>query len=233
MKTVLITGASRGIGRAIALALAAADNEITTMVMVARSEKLLDELAKELTQTHPDLETVIIATDLSDTSSPERLFAELDRQNILLNVIINNAGFTQPANIKKITLDDFEKTINVNLISPFKIIQHARHDRHPIKLIINIGSTAGINGRAGWLTYSTSKAALINMSEVLREELAPEGIPVVCLSPGRCATDLRKRLAPKEDPSKIMQPEQVADIVVVMMSPIGRLLDSQNLVVRT
>ena len=74
---------------------------------------------------------------------------------------------------------------------------------------------------------------MINMSEVLREELKPEGIEVTCLSPGRCATDLRKTLAPDEDPSTIMQPEQVAGVIKLMTSDLGKLLHSINLVVRT
>ena len=71
------------------------------------------------------------------------------------------------------------------------------------------------------------------MSEVLRDELTPFGIKVICLSPGRCATDLRRTLAPDEDPSTIMQPSQVADVIKVMTSPVGDLLQTQNLVVRT
>lgn len=71
------------------------------------------------------------------------------------------------------------------------------------------------------------------MSEVMRDELAPYGVDVVCLSPGRCATDLRKTLAPDEDPTTIMQPEQVADVIAMMSSPTGKMLLSENLVVRT
>lgn len=128
---------------------------------------------------------------------------------------------------------DFETTMQINLYAPFRLIQAALHRQHPLKSIINIASTAGINGRSGWLSYSASKAAMINMSEVLRDELRPYGISVVCLSPGRCATDLRRTLAPDEDPSTIMQPSEVADVVRLMLSNTGRLLLSQNLVVRT
>ena len=98
--------------------------------------------------------------------------------------------------------------------------------------MINVASTAGINGRSGWLTYSASKAALIAMSEVMREELAIFGTRVVCISPGRCATDLRRTLAPDEDPSTIMQPEHVADVMHMLASDVGRYIDSQNIVVR-
>jgi len=69
--------------------------------------------------------------------------------------------------------------------------------------------------------------------EVMREELAIHGTRVVCISPGRCATDLRRKLAPDEDPSTIMQPEDVAAVIEMLTSDLGRLVDSQNLVVRT
>ena len=98
--------------------------------------------------------------------------------------------------------------------------------------IVNIASTAGIKGRAGWATYSSSKAALIALSEALREELLPLGTRVTCISPGRCATALRKVLAPDEDPSTIMQPEHVADVIVMLLSDTGHFIDSENIVVR-
>jgi 3-oxoacyl-[acyl-carrier protein] reductase len=82
------------------------------------------------------------------------------------------------------------------------------------------------------LTYSASKAAVINMSEVMREELAIYGTRVACISPGRTATALRRVLAPDEDPSTIMQPEHVAAVIAMLASPVGKFVDSENLVVR-
>ncbi|GMA35915.1 SDR family oxidoreductase [Demequina litorisediminis] len=89
-----------------------------------------------------------------------------------------------------------------------------------------------MNGRSGWLTYSASKAAVINMSEVMREELKIYGTRVVCLSPGRTATDLRKVLAPDEDPTTIMQPQHVAQVIETMLGPTGQYVDQQNVIVR-
>jgi len=176
---------------------------------------------------------VPIESDLDDPSIVEDVFAQLKDQNIELNAIVNNAGFTKPDSIIETEMADFEKTMRVNLYSPFRIIQAALRGNHPLNHIINIASTAGMNGRAGWLSYSASKAAMINMSEVLRNELRPYNIEVTCLSPGRCATDLRRKLAPDEDPSTIMQPAQVAAVIKLMTTPTGTLLHSQNLVVRT
>jgi 3-oxoacyl-[acyl-carrier protein] reductase len=149
-----------------------------------------------------------------------------------VDILINNAGFTAPMAIHQIDFSDFERTIGVNLYAPFTIVQSLLHNGNTFELIVNIGSTAGITGRSGWLTYSASKAALITMSEVMKEELAIYGTRVVCISPGRCATDLRRTLAPDEDPSTIMQPEHVARVIAMLASDVGRYVDSQNLVVR-
>ncbi len=98
--------------------------------------------------------------------------------------------------------------------------------------ILNIASTAGMTPRPGWLSYSSSKAAVISMSQTLTEELSEYGILVYCVSPGRCATKLRKRLAPNEDPSTIMQPNEVAEVICDLISDKENCLDGQNIIVR-
>lgn len=98
--------------------------------------------------------------------------------------------------------------------------------------ILNIASTAGMTPRPGWLSYSSSKAAVISMSQTLTDELVEYGIKVYCVSPGRCATKFRKRLAPNEDPTTIMQPEEVAEVICNLISDNGNCLDGQNIVIR-
>lgn len=230
---VVITGASRGIGKAISMELAQADLSFDLVVMIARKSDAFESAFAEVSKAAGTCEIVKIEADLSNPSVTGEVFETLERQNIVAETIINNAGFTKPASINETSMEDFEHTMRVNLYSPFKMIQSALRCGQPLKRVINIASTAGINGRAGWLSYSASKAALINMSEVLREELKPFGVEVICLSPGRCATDLRKALAPTEDPTTIMQPEQVAQIVSLMMSETGALINSENIVVRS
>lgn len=233
MKTVLITGASKGIGRQAAFALGDTTTQFSHIVLLGRKSDHFDQTVVEFREKNPVVKVTAIEADLSNPDVVDDVFKELDDLGIQLNTIINNAGFTKPASINETTMDDFERTMRVNLYSPFRIVQSALYHRHPLSQIINIASTAGMNGRAGWLTYSASKAAIINMSEVLREELRPYGIDVTCLSPGRCATDLRRELAPDEDPSTIMQPSQVAEVIKLMTQPNGMLLNSQNIVVRT
>lgn len=231
--TLLITGASRGIGLETARLLAVAEGGFDTIVLVARDTDYFAEAVAGLKAAAADKAIHAIPADLSDPTIVDSVFDRLDEQGIRINTLVNNAGFTKPASVNETRLEDFELTMRVNLYSPFKLVQLALIRNHPLQQIVNIASTAGMNGRSGWLSYSASKAAMIAMSEVLRDELRPYGVDVICLSPGRCATDLRKQLAPNEDPGTIMQPGQVAQVIQMMTGDVGKLLMSQNLVVRT
>ena len=228
---VLITGGSKGIG--FATAKEALRSGASKVIIVARQSLDLQNATKELIKMAktPD-QVVAIVADLSKVEGPAVVLDALSQQGIKVDFFINNAGFTKPATIYEATFADFQTTINVNLYAPFLLIQGLLKQSHPLNTIVNIASTAGINGRAGWATYSASKAALIAFSESLKEDLHASGINVVCLSPGRCATDLRKILAPNENPSDIMQPSHVAKIIMVYLSDLGRLIDSDNTVVR-
>lgn len=233
VKTVVLTGASRGIGKATGHRILSQREDYGVIVLVARESAVFDETVAEFHEAYPNKAIHQVVADLSDPAAVDDVYAYFDQHGLGVNAIVNNAGYTNPKSIDEVNIDDFEHTLRTNLILPFRLVQKAIQDGHKLELVINVASTAGMNGRAGWLTYSASKAAVINMSEVMREELSPHDTKVVCISPGRCATDLRKTLAPDEDPSTIMQPDQVADIISFLMSEQGRLIDSKNLVVRT
>ena len=98
--------------------------------------------------------------------------------------------------------------------------------------ILNVASTAGMSPRPGWMSYASSKSAVISISETLAQELSEYNILVYCISPGRAATDLRRKLAPEEDPSTIMQPEHVAKVIGNLMRMSEQCLDGQNMIVR-
>jgi 3-oxoacyl-[acyl-carrier protein] reductase len=229
---ILITGASKGIG--FSTATAALQNGAAKVVLVARASTQFNKAVEQLKSLADDEGQVIaIPADLSKSEGAAIVVQQLVEQNINIHHIVNNAGYTKPAPLHEATIADFKMTMSVNVYAPFLLIQQMMRLNFSLKTIVNIASTAGIRGRTGWLSYSASKAALIAVSETLREELRPYGVNVVCLSPGRCATDLRKTLAPDEDPTTIMQPSQVADIIMLSLSELGRLIDSENIVVRT
>lgn len=230
-RTALITGASRGIGRETALKFARSNTPFDSLALVARE-------SEDFSQTLDDLRDVFAGTvysysvDLGDRSSVIGLARQAYQDMGGVSVLVNNAGYTNPVAVHQIDFEDFERTMAVNLYAPFTLIQELLRGGNVFEAIVNIASTAGIAGRSGWLTYSASKAAVINMSDVLREELSIYGTRVACISPGRTATDLRVKLAPDEDPSTIMQPQHVAEVIDVLLQPVGAFIDSENLVVR-
>jgi 3-oxoacyl-[acyl-carrier protein] reductase len=229
----MITGASRGIGWHAAHRFLTTDNGIDELILLARESDDFTTAVEKLNLSNPHAKKIhAYGVDLSDRAKVVGTMKDVMHNHGGVDILVNNAGFTAPAAIHQINFADFERTISVNLYSPFTIVQELLHAGNTFELILNVASTAGMNGRAGWLTYSASKAALIAISEVMREELAIYGTRVVCISPGRCATDLRRTLAPEEDPTTIMQPEHVAAVMETLASPTGRFIESQNLVVR-
>ncbi|WP_193107142.1 SDR family NAD(P)-dependent oxidoreductase [Brachybacterium sp. FME24] len=232
-KTALVTGASRGIGLETTRRFILNNDQITTVVMFARDSEDFDAAVAELEAELPIGRRVIpVKVDVGDRGALKKAVKHAYDEVGNIDILVNNAGYTNPVPLQQIKMADFEKTMNVNLYGPFTVVKTLLNRGNRFDLIVNIASTAGINGRSGWLAYSASKAAVINMSQAMREELSIYGTRVVCLSPGRTATALRKTLAPDEDPSTIMQPEHVAQVINTISSPVGRFIDSENIVVR-
>ncbi len=235
MNSVLITGASRGIGKQIAKRFATCDGDskFSRLILLSRKSETFSETIEELKSVaRPGIEIIPYYIDLSSreeiVSLVHTVYSELGN----VDIIINNAGYTNPISFQEIEYDDFVYTLKVDLLAPFSLVQEFIKMGNKFRYVINIASTAGIKGRAGWLTYSASKSAIITMSDVMRQELAVMGTRVICLSPGRCATDLRRRLAPEEDLTTIMQPEHVSEVILMLLSDVGKYIDSQNIVIR-
>lgn len=229
MKTCLITGASRGIGRAIAVELSKMEN-IDNFILIARDLERLKE-TKQLMGTNKRVD--LYSVDFSNVVEVESSLQSIVRDYESIDILVNNAGYVDPCSLLETSIDNWERTFRVNVTSLFIVTREvAKTMKKTGGKIINIASTAGISARPGWLAYASSKAAVISMTNTLSEELKEYGIKVYCVSPGRCATDLRKKLAPDEDPTSIMQPEDVAYTVYNLILPIGDYLDGQNIVVR-
>lgn len=232
-RSLMVTGASRGIGLATVRRFFNTDNDITDLVMLARDSDDYAAAIDDLQSHNPHAKRLHpYFADVAERSRLVELSKTIMAEQGSVDLLVNNAGYTAPAPIHEIELLDFERTINVNLYAPFVIVQSLLHLGNQFDFILNVASTAGITGRSGWLAYSSSKAAVIAMSQVMKEELAIYGTRVVCISPGRCATALRSKLAPDEDPGTIMQPDDVARVIEMLASDAGRFVDSQNLVVR-
>jgi 3-oxoacyl-[acyl-carrier protein] reductase len=232
-KSIMVTGASKGIGLATARTFLRAENGVNDLILISRDSEDFDVAVKQLRADNPHGKTITpYRINLTDRDRIVGAMRDIMRVHRNVDILVNNAGVTIPMAMQQIDFADFERTMAVNLYAPFTIVQSLLHNGNTFDVIVNIASTAGINARSGWLTYSASKAAMISMSAVMKEELAIYGTRVVCISPGRCATNLRRTLAPEEDPTTIMQPEDVAGVIEMLSSDVGRFVDSQNLIVR-
>jgi 3-oxoacyl-[acyl-carrier protein] reductase len=231
MRTCIITGAGSGIGRATAIDLSNS-NTFDTLVIIGRNKARLDETYEKMNKMK-DIKKIVF--DLSDLDTIPDLVADIFRYNDRIDCLLNIAGYADPQPLLNITLDNIRETYNVNVFAPLMLIRecvkYMKNNPEGAK-ILNVASTAGITPRPGWLSYSSSKSAVISMSQTLSEELAEYRIKVYCVSPGRCATALRRRLAPDEDQSTIMQPEEVSEIICRLVSEEGRCLDGQNIIIR-
>lgn len=231
MKTCIITGASAGIGRAAAIEIAAL-GEFENIVIISRRKEEL-EVTKSLMDKAVNVD--IMPFDMECIDRIPALVDEIYEKHGSIDCLLNIAGYTDPQFLFATTQENLCKTFTINVFAPYILCRECAKymkSNSETSKIINIASTAGSTPRPGWSVYAMSKASIIEMSATLTEELASYGIKVYCLSPGRCATELRKKLAPEEDQSKIMQPREVGVEIARMASKNETCLDGQNIVIR-
>ena len=230
MKTCVVTGTGSGIGQEVAVLLSHA-KEYNNIAMLGRNieamratEKLMDKMGMDISIWNIDFQY-----PEEIPSIIEAVYEKYGSIDCLLNI----AGHTDPQSLLQTTLDHIEMTYKINVFSPFILMRESvRYMKKNGGKILNVASTAGMTPRPGWLSYSSSKASVISMSQTLTDELSEYGIKVYCVSPGRCATKLRKRLAPNEDPRTIMQPIEVAEVICDLISDEECCLDGQNIIIR-
>lgn len=232
-KTILITGASQGIGKAIALKMSEDRSlQIENFALVSRRSAVLEKVSKEITTILPKANVKIYGCDVAHEEQINQMVDSVIEDFGHVDFVINNAGYVDPRSIEETTYENLDLTMKVNLYAPFLIVRKLLLKRVYPERILNVSSTAGLTPRAGWIAYAASKSALISMTQTMADELAPYGVKVVAIAPGRCATDLRRTLAPDEDPSTIMQPEDVATVVGHLLGPSGNFIDKQCLIVK-
>ncbi|MEJ0089906.1 MAG: SDR family oxidoreductase [Limisphaerales bacterium] len=189
-ETVLITGASSGIGLELAKCFAADGNRL---VLVARNTEALETLAKELRQSHK-IEVLVLTADLSLSETPQQIFAELSAQKISVDVLVNNAGFGAHGAFAEMPLSRQLEMLQVNITSLTEltglflpgIIQRKRGG------ILNVGSVAGFLPGPGMTVYFATKAFVLSFTEALAEELAGTGLKVSVLCPGPTESNFGK-----------------------------------------
>ncbi len=220
-KRVLITGASRGLGRELALRFA--EEGAAYLALTARDRAALAEVEQAVRSRAPETEVLTIGADLGRDEDVERVAAlTLTGFGGQLDVLINNAstlGATPMPYLLDYPLEDFRRTLNVNLIAPFLLIKKLL----PAMIecggsIVNVTSDAGVTGYPGWGAYGISKFGLEGLSQTWAAELEDAGVRVNWVDPGNMNTEMHRAAEPEEDPSQWADPAAATDVFVYLAS---------------
>lgn len=191
-KTALVTGASRGIGRAIALALAKEGYAVA--VNYAGSREAAEAVRDEITAAGG--RAFILQGDVSSAEDVDRIFKTIKEEFGFLDVLVNNAGITRDSLLVRMKENQWDEVIDTDLKSNFLTVKAAgaMMMRRKKGAIINIASVSGIIGNMGQLNYSAAKAGVIGLTKAAARELAPRGIRVNTVAPGFIVTDMTDKI---------------------------------------
>ncbi len=186
-RTALVTGASRGIGRACAVLLA---RQGARVVLAARNEELLGEVAAEIAASGGEAHAM--ALDLADHESIPGVVRQLPKEFAAVDILVNNAGITADNLLARMTLDQWQRVQDVNLTGVFVLTKALVRGmmRRRFGRVVSVSSVAGVIGNAGQANYAASKAGLIGFSKSLARELLSRGITVNVVAPGFIETDM-------------------------------------------
>jgi 3-oxoacyl-[acyl-carrier protein] reductase len=234
-KVALVTGASRGIGKAIAVALSRAGARVACVATSAeRCAETVAAIAAE------GGEASAHGVDVADTAAVAALVEEVARLHGSLDLLVNNAGVTRDQLLLRMSEEDFDRVIDVNLKGTWNFTKAAtrllmkRRGR-----IVNVASVVGITGNAGQANYAASKAGVLGLTRSVAKELAGRGVCVNAVAPGFIATDMTaaiddaaaSKLAQEIPLGRIGRAEEIAAAVLFLAGPGGDYITGQTLVV--
>lgn len=232
-KTAIVTGGSRGIGRAICIALAQEGANVVTCY--AHGAEGAEETVKMCQEYGVKAEAV--KADVADNEDVSAMITKVKSEYGSVDILVNNAGITKDNLILKMNEDDFNQVIDTNLKGAFLCIQNVAKIMLKQKSgkIINITSVVGVSGNAGQANYAASKAGLIGLTKSVAKELGSRGITVNAVAPGFIETDMTAKLPAevvdemkKSIPMKSMgQVEDVANLVAFLASDNARYITGQ------
>jgi len=214
-KNALITGAGKGIGKAIAIALA---KEGVNVILVSRTQADVDQLADETSKL--GVKSLALSADVSDINSINNAVEKALAEFTNIDILINSAGIASFGKFLELEPASWEKIIQVNLMGTYyatravipNMIERQTGD------IINISSTAGLNGNALTSAYSASKFAVLGLTDSLMQEMRKHNIRVTALTPSTVATDMAKDLNLTDgNPEKVMQSEDIAELIIAQL----------------
>ncbi len=215
-QVAIVTGASRGIGRATAIALAATG--VKVVVNYAQSSGAAEEVVQEIEKSGGN--AIALKADVSKTEEVDSLIEQTLKTFGRIDILVNNAGITRDTLLLRMKLEDWQAVIDLNLTGVFlctkaasKVMLKQKSGR-----VINITSVAGLMGNPGQANYSAAKAGVIGFSKTVAKELAVRGITVNAVAPGFIATDMTNDLKADEilkyiPLARYGQPEEVAGMI--------------------
>ena len=232
-KNVIVTGATRGIGREIALTLA--QNEANIAMNYRNLNSEVEDLINEIKSFGVD--ALAIKCDVSITEEVDNFVKEVKSHYNTIDVLVNNAGITKDGLILRMKEEDFDDVLDVNLKGTFNTTKSVSSImvRQKYGKIINISSVVGIAGNAGQCNYAASKAGVIGFSKSVARELASRNINVNVVAPGYINTDMTKNLPDKIKEEiiksipmkKIGDPKEVANLVLFLSSNLSDYITGQ------
>lgn len=223
-KTAVVTGASRGIGRAIALKLASQGAAV--VINYNGSEEKAREVEEQIRENGGTAS--IFQCNVADYAQCERFIQDVIKTYGSLDILVNNAGITKDGLLMKMSEEDFDQVIDTNLKGAFNTIRFASRQmlRQKSGRIINMSSVSGVTGNAGQANYAASKAGLIGLTKAAARELASRGITVNAIAPGFIETDMTDALSDQVKEASVAQiplgrfgrPEHVAAAAAFLAS---------------
>ena len=222
-KTAIITGASRGIGAAIALKLASMGANIAAVF--AGNREAAEEICRVCRETHA-VRANAYCCDVSDFDQVRETVNQIRSDFGGFQILVNNAGIARDGLVAAMKEEDFDRVLDVNLKGAFNMIRHCSRALIAARegVIVNVSSVSGLIGNPGQANYSAAKAGLIGLTKTVAKELAARNIRCNAVAPGFIRTDMTENLKAQENPmmqaiplGRVGRPEDVADAVAYLI----------------
>lgn len=234
-KVALVTGASRGIGKEIAKALAA--NGAFVIVNYNGSKEAAETVVREITENGG--QAAAYACNVADFEACGQMITDIIKEHKHLDILVNNAGITRDGLLMRMSEEDFDAVLNTNLKGCFHTIRHASRNflKQKSGKIINISSVSGILGNAGQANYAASKAGVIGLTKSVARELASRGINVNAVAPGFVTTEMTDAMTDEAKAAVLGQiplqrpgtTQDIAQAVLFLASPASDYITGQVL----
>ena len=235
-KIAIVTGASQGIGKVIAIELAKSGAHVAC---ISRNKNSLESIVDEITQNNG--KAFSFSCDISDLEAFKKIIAEIIDQNGRIDILVNNAGITKDSLLIRMSDEQWDDVININLKGAFGCTKAVMRNMMKNKFgrIINITSIVGLTGNAGQANYAASKAGLIGMTKSIAKEVASRGITANCIAPGWIessmtdvlADEVKNKFLSQIPIGRIGSPYDIANTVIFLASNEASYITGQTITV--